>query len=356
MGICGSKPDDGIRRNQEIEAQLKLEEKKSKEEIKLLLLGAGESGKSTILKQMRLLSKGSYSEEEKRTFKPIIFSNVVYSMKTLGQAMQQLHISFGNPDNARYMATIMAQSDQVVTDAIDPQVAKALKELWNDSGVKACAKKSGAAFHLNDSAKYYFDKLDVVLSPNFVPDDQDILRSRVKTTGIVENTFEFNNATFRIYDVGGQRSERKKWIHCFEKVNAIIFLAAISEYDQKLVEDDSVNRMQEALTLFESICSSRWFTRTSIILFLNKIDLFAEKIYDVPIEDYFPDYELGPDVESGKEYFKERFESLLGDTEDEERQIFTHFTCATDTNQMKFVMESVLSTIRMKSLKEADLI
>lgn len=77
---------------------------------------------------------------------------------------------------------------------------------------------------------------------------------------------------YKLFDVGGQRSERKKWIHCFENVTAILFLVAISEYDQSLYEDESINRMQESLALFDSICNSRWFVRTSIILFLNKID------------------------------------------------------------------------------------
>ncbi len=93
-----------------------------------------------------------------------------------------------------------------------------------------------------------------------------------------------------MFDVGGQRSERKKWIHCFENVTAIIFMAAISEYDQVLVEDEAVNRLDEALTLFDSICNSRWFVKTSIILFLNKKDLFAEKLPRSPMGDYFKDY------------------------------------------------------------------
>ena len=93
-----------------------------------------------------------------------------------------------------------------------------------------------------------------------------------------------------MFDVGGQRSERKKWIHCFENVTAVIFLAAISEYDQVLVEDDTMNRVQEALTLFDSICNSKWFTSTSMILFLNKIDLFRDKLGKAPLKDYFPDY------------------------------------------------------------------
>ena len=43
----------------------------------------------------------------------------------------------------------------------------------------------------------------------------------------------------RLFDVGGQRSERKKWIHCFEDVTAIIFCVAMSEYDQVLHEDET---------------------------------------------------------------------------------------------------------------------
>lgn len=82
----------------------------------------------------------------------------------------------------------------------------------------------------------------------------------------------------RMFDVGGQRSERKKWIHCFEGVTCIIFIAALSAYDMVLVEDDEVNRMHESLHLFNSICNHRYFATTSIVLFLNKKDVFSEKI------------------------------------------------------------------------------
>ena len=43
-------------------------------------------------------------------------------------------------------------------------------------------------------------------------------------------------------DVGGQRSERRKWIHCFEDVTAVIFFVAMSEYNQYLLEDPEVKR------------------------------------------------------------------------------------------------------------------
>ena len=91
--------------------------------------------------------------------------------------------------------------------------------------------------HTNDS---YFESMDRISQPGFMPNEQDVLRSRVKTTGITETIFLIGELTYRLYDVGGQRSERKKWIHCFENVNSIVFLVSCSEYDQVLVEDETV--------------------------------------------------------------------------------------------------------------------
>jgi len=96
---------------------------------------------------------------------------------------------------------------------------------------------------------------------------------------------------YKMFDVGGQRSERKKWIHCFDSVTAVIFLAAISEYDQVLIEDETMNRLKEALTLFESICNSPYFLKTAVILFLNKKDLFEKKLSISPLSTFFEDYE-----------------------------------------------------------------
>ena len=184
----------------------------------------------------------------------------------------------------------------------------------------------------------YFDNITRIAAPDYMPNDQDVLRSRVKTTGITETTFIIGDLTYRMFDVGGQRSERKKWIHCFENVTTILFLVAISEYDQLLFEDETVNRMQEALTLFDSISNSRWFTKTSIILFLNKIDRFKEKLPVSPMKNYFPDYEGGDDYAAACDYVLNRFVSL---NQHETKQIYTHFTCATDTTQIRFVMAAV---------------
>ena len=83
----------------------------------------------------------------------------------------------------------------------------------------------------------FFIDLDRLFNKEFVPTDQDVLRARLRTTGITETVFDLDNLQYRMFDVGGQRSERKKWIHCFENVNALMFLVAISGYDQCLAED-----------------------------------------------------------------------------------------------------------------------
>jgi hypothetical protein len=92
-------------------------------------------------------------------------------------------------------------------------------------------------YQIIESNAEYFTRIDEIAQFDYTPSDQDILLSRVRTTGIVEERYEIEGVVFEIIDVGGQRNERKKWIHCFEDVNAIIYVAALSEYDQHLFED-----------------------------------------------------------------------------------------------------------------------
>ncbi|RYP58229.1 hypothetical protein DL770_010475 [Monosporascus sp. CRB-9-2] len=351
---CGMSTEDkeGKARNEEIENQLKRDKMMQRNEIKMLLLGAGESGKSTILKQMKIINEGGYSRDERESFKEIIFSNTVQSMRVILEAMESLELPLEDQRMEYHVQTIFMQPAQIEGDVLPPEVGNAIEALWKDRGVQQCFKRS-REYQLNDSARYYFDNIARIAAPDYMPNDQDVLRSRVKTTGITETTFIIGDLTYRMFDVGGQRSERKKWIHCFENVTTILFLVAISEYDQLLFEDETVNRMQEALTLFDSICNSRWFIKTSIILFLNKIDRFKEKLPVSPMKNYFPDYEGGDDYAAACDYILNRFVSL---NQHETKQIYTHFTCATDTTQIRFVMAAVNDIIIQENLRLCGLI
>lgn len=169
-------------------------------------------------------------------------------------------------------------------------LVQAIDSLWHDPIIPTVLDRQ-SEFYLMDSAPYFFDDIKRIGDSHYVPNETDVLRARTKTTGISETKFKSGQLSIQsdlsshthiydtempynsMFDVGGQRSERKKWIHCFEAVTSIIFCVALSEYDQVLLEESGQNRMAESLVLFESVINSRWFMRTSVILFLNKIDL-----------------------------------------------------------------------------------
>ena len=216
---------------------------------------------------------------------------------------------------------------------LSPDIVKSIDSLWHDPIIPSVLDRS-SEFYLMDSAPYFFDQVNRIGAPGYVPNEADVLHARTKTTGISETKFKSGQLSIHMFDVGGQRSERKKWIHCFEAVTSIIFCVALSEYDQVLLEENGQNRMNESLVLFESVINSRWFLRTSIILFLNKIDLFKAKLPKIPLEKYFPEYTGGPDVNKGAKYILWRFTQLNR----ARLSIYPHLTQATDTSNVSHLI------------------
>ncbi|CAI6342055.1 unnamed protein product [Periconia digitata] len=342
---------DEWHRNRGIDNGIKSDKVAQRKEIKILLLGAGESGKSTLLRQMKLIHEGEYSIEERKWYRPVVFSNTVQSMAAVVDAMEPLGISFADEtlrDNAQLLAD---QPDRIEDESLPESIGAAISLLWRDAGVRECFDRS-REYQLNDSAKYYFDSISRIASPGYVPSDQDVLRTRVKTTGITETRFTVGSLTHRVCDVGGQRTERRKWIHCFSDVKIIMFVAAISEYDQLLFEDGTIKRMDEALVLFESIANSQWFIGTPFILFFNKIDRLKEKLQMLPLVEYYPDFAGGENYAAACAYFSKRFTSLC---HDDSKPIYTQFTCATDSNQVELVMSAV-NDIIAKSFLESSVV
>src|SRR5699024_6028575 len=124
-------------------------------------------------------------------------------------------------------------------------------------------KLNQGRFYLIDLTQYFMQNIDRIASAQYIPNTDDILRTRKKTSGIYDFRFQMGNGLkIHMYDVGGQRSERKKWIHCFDNVTLIIFCVALLEYDQVLLEENLQNRLEELLTLFDLVVNLRWFART----------------------------------------------------------------------------------------------
>ncbi|CAF4299711.1 unnamed protein product [Rotaria socialis] len=342
MGLCASgmssEEREAMERSKALDKQLKEDAERAAKDVKLLLLGAGESGKSTILKQMKIIHMDGYSTEDFEQYREVVYSNTIQSLATIIRAMETLTVQFGSTDRERDAAMVLDKISRMAdTEPFESELLDAMKKLWNDNGVQQCFNRSNE-YQLNDSAKYFLDKLDEIGSRQYLPSTQDILRTRVKTTGIVEINFTFK--------------ERKKWIHCFEDVTAIIFIVALSEYDQVLVEDETTNRMHESLRLFDSICNNKWFVNTSIILFLNKKDLFAEKITRSSLRKCFPEYQGKDEYTEASEYIQAQF---VAQNKSEQKEIYCHLTCATDTKNVQFVFDAVTDVIITNNLRASGL-
>ena len=355
-----------------LDVQLQKEALLDAAKIKLLLLGAGESGKSTIFKQMKvrravsplipnrqcnesgtlglfflqILYGKPPSETERMELKPAIHCNVVDTMRVVVEESQKMGNSVVCLDE---LAHFNAMED---SKELTPADGLAIASLWRDPGIGETWERR-AEYQVVESIRTFFNDIERISGDGYIPTEQDMLQSRVRTSGIITETYEIDSKIFEMYDVGGQRNERKKWIHCFENVTAVIFVAALSEYNQKLFEDTATNRMIEALDLFEEICSSPFFKNTSMLLFLNKKDLFEEKVKKVPINDtpQFADYTGGPDYDKGVAYFVNQFKSRFKE-KGSDGELHHHCTCATDTKNVEVVFGVCKSVILQNLMKE----
>ncbi|KAG8810207.1 Guanine nucleotide-binding protein alpha-2 subunit [Serendipita sp. 399] len=376
MGGCVSSPDKAEReRSEAIDRQIEEDSRQFKKECKILLLGeqqprllrerSGESGKSTIVKQMKIIHQNGYTPDELLSFRPTIFRNLVDSAQDIVLAMRKLGIDPTLPENRQNAEKIMdyrveeflggaqvavgallgeqplkskdsknglANGDTDRPDqthmvypprdysgaasaskkiVLNEEIAQAIHALWADPIISELMDHS-SDFYLMDSAPYFFSEVLRIGAPDYVPNEADVLRARAKSSGIAET----------------------------------------SEYDQVLLEAAGQNRMLESLVLFESVINSRWFSRTSIILFLNKIDVFKAKLPKVALEKYFADYAGGSDVNKAAKYILWRFMQVNR----ARLSIYPHLTQATDTGNIRLVFAAVKETILQNALKDSGIL
>ncbi|XP_048469885.1 guanine nucleotide-binding protein subunit alpha-11-like [Rhincodon typus] len=238
---------------------------------------------------MRIIHGSGYSEEDRKAFAKLVFQNIITAVQSIVRAMDTLNIQYQLPENKENSQVIKDLEAYKIT-TLEKNHADAIKSLWNDPGVRMCYERR-REYQLLDSTNYYLTDIDRIAASDYIPTDQDVLRVRVPTTGINEYSFNMHQVSLRIVDVGGQKSERRKWIHCFENVISVIFLASLSEYDQVLEESENENRMKESLALFHFILKSVCFVNSSMILFLNKKDILEEKILRSHLGDYFHEFD-----------------------------------------------------------------
>eukprot|EP01084_Bolivina_argentea_P315058 545775_1 len=247
MGNCCSTSPDKIK-DIDLSKELERDRHNALKVQKLLFLGSGGSGKSTFFKQLRCIHGSGFSNKDRRVFKEHISAQIIEQINRAVECIpfyndrlppdyEPIALSKNALQSARYMEEI--SGDYLVNE----DMAHHIDILWKEDAVKQIYKNR-AIYHIDDSSEYFFDEIDRIgMIDEYLPTDSDILLVRYRTTGVIESKFDILGSNFHIFDVGGQQSERKKWIHCFENVTAVIFVASLSCYDELMFEDDTINCM-----------------------------------------------------------------------------------------------------------------
>jgi len=400
MGCCASDPNEVKTANRDIVDQMKMDERSQKQVKKLLLLGTGSSGKSTLFKSLQILdakqeqnnvADGVLTGIRQNTIH-VIRQNCVAGILTLLKKSQELY----DHDPDQNGACLVNMDDEIVSaiqlvvnygpetfsDMVDwsevAELGRAVYMLWSLDAVRATFNRRGLSFSFPDNMDHFFGKVREVMKEDYVPDIEDALKCRVRTTGFVHYNYTVKDNAFTIYDVGGQRNERKKWIHQFADVAAVIFVCALNHYHAVLFEDEKKNAMHEAIELFTEICNSKWFRKSELILFLNKDDLFREKLQlQIPLstcfssavqwegkqwegQQYTP---IQNDPAADKQHFDECYEEAIKFIQDAfisvnqfpNRVIFCHVTCATDQDTVQKVFWDVQNIVIRSNLRRGGL-
>jgi len=351
MGLVCCQPGDrseseviADKTSKNIDVMLHKERRATASKVKLLLLGTGDSGKSTFVKQMKHIHKDGFSNSEVMKFSKVLQENCLISMQKILQS-EDVKVTSKNRKEAKE-TVLRAEIDDLT------KVSNEIKLLWQEKLIKeAFEKRSELHISIPSNSDYYFDNVERFAHENFQPTPEDMFRAKLKTTGISEVVFEINKIEFTLVDVGGQRSERRKWLYCFDDVTSVIFLAALDEYDMTLEEDVAKNRFEESLELFSEVTDYPFFKPHSWILFLNKSDLLQIKVKKLPLNDYFSDFpedRNGQNYDDCLNYLQVRYQTKFKGS-----RLYPHVTCAIDTLSCRKVFTSVRDTVITGALSEA---
>ncbi|KAK5968449.1 G-protein alpha subunit [Trichostrongylus colubriformis] len=201
MVFCCSRRQD--EQTKAIERQLHNERKILRRQVRILLLGSGESGKSTFIKQMNIIhGAGEFTADEVRAYRQQIYQNVISAMRVLLDARSKLNIPWEKPEREKNVPEIMRFTVADLLKGIDfttfVDISSIIEDFWKDAAVKQTYEKRNL-FQISDSCQYFFDHINRISMPNFLPTNKDILYCRKATRGICEHTFEINKIPFRSF-------------------------------------------------------------------------------------------------------------------------------------------------------------
>eukprot|EP01084_Bolivina_argentea_P101397 181796_1 len=404
MGVCCSQnPVPLVRHRSQISKELQQDAKIDKHKYKILILGPKRSGKSTILNQLKYLHGNGFIDSERAQAKLDIISYIIQSMKSIIECVEEyekhkqftIH-RFSLHSEAKQSAQYI-KNLQLNYNIIDSKLSRHIDVLSKQITIQKILDNADK-YYIDISIRYFLKYFHRIKNINYIPSDQDIIQLRIKTESFNEENIEMRGQKFAVYDIDYKPDicNVNKYMHCFENVTAIIFVASLCSFDEPIFEDNKTyqekmqwkqsmelmqtyvgsdilnvvlefighpkNVMQQSLELFDSLCNSIWFKNVGIILFLSKSDLLMNKInncqqytndINIIFKQCFPEYNNEIEYNKCSEYIKDKF---LGLNVNKHREIFSHFVNGTDVTLMTKIFFDVQNVIVRASLSRGGLI
>ena len=330
--------------NNEIERSIARDRRKEKGTMKILCLGTSCSGKSTILKQMKIIHLGGFADDQQEIYSDSFLFTFVVSANELLSKLPSYACDLKTQEVIQKITDLTNVPAQAIKHDQDV-FTKVLPFFRSYQGTEILSKY-GHGEQCGAFLVYFLDRMDTVSTyKKFIPNTKDILRIRVQTTGVVFTKFRYKKTNFCMVDVGGQKTERRKWIHLFDDVKAIFFVVDLSNFVG----------MNESLDVFTSICTTKALIDASVILFFNKADIFQEKRNLWELAKHFSDFISTPcNHRSTGLFIKKKFEDRFR-KHHEKGSIYSFFTCATDTQNIDRTFAACSDIILKRSLTAAGL-
>jgi len=209
--------------------------------------------------------------------------NIIFSAKELMDLAKAKNVNIETNDKI------------LAADTLTADIAKIISDLLKNNEFMDLLTHHGDELGLQggiSGTEYLFTHAVRISAENYKPTDEDVLFARAKTTGIETVEVDVSNdLKIQMYDIGGQRSERKKWPKIFNKIGTVIFMCALNEYDMVLEEANKKNRLHESLKIWEKLTKSQHFYEASFVLLFNKCDIFEKKIQNKPLNKVFTNFD-----------------------------------------------------------------
>uniref|UniRef100_A0A1I7UL91 Uncharacterized protein n=1 Tax=Caenorhabditis tropicalis TaxID=1561998 RepID=A0A1I7UL91_9PELO len=311
-------------------------------------------------------ANGFKTEQELIQYRGLIDNNIrdiylqlIAGARKLGVSLEPLnHFIFDIDDIYKPMADEFAI--RTTPDLVEP-----LSAFWKSEQIQEIYKRR-YDFELMDSTKYYLESLDKISDPNYLPNEEDIVHSRKATVSINSIIFEYTGVSLQMVDVGGQRSERKKWLHLFDDAKVVLFVIDLTGFAKKSEESrNELSRfpkffrdlgkdaydMKVALKIFNQIAGSNALSNAVFLLFFNKKDLFEELLPQVQLNACFSKFKEENNFENTSKYITEKFVRAARS----KKSVFPHLTTATSTENIKLVFRACMESVFKANSKATGL-